>query len=29
VLQPAEARQFSVSVNLLPSRAAQPKAQGA
>ena len=29
VLQPAEARQFSVSVNLLPARSAQAKAQGA
>ncbi len=28
VLQPAEARQFSVSVNLLPAGATQPKAQG-
>ena len=29
VLQPAEARRFSVSVNLLPARAAQLKASGA
>jgi hypothetical protein len=29
VMQPAEARQFSVSVNLLPARAAQSKVQGA
>jgi hypothetical protein len=28
VLQPAEARQFSVSVNLLPAGTAQSKAQG-
>jgi hypothetical protein len=29
LLQPSEARKFSVSVNLLPARAAQSKAQGA
>ena len=29
VLQPAEARQFSVSVNLMPARAAPPKNPGA
>jgi hypothetical protein len=29
VMQPSEARQFSVSVNLLPARGTQSKAQGA